>query len=124
MPDTLAERFSVPPTVTGVLLVGAGVAGFALVITTSLVEAAHGALEIVQRKVFAPTPSAVTPLVGLLGVVMVPDPLTTVQRPEPTIAAFPASVAVVAHTAWSGPAMAVVGAALTVTVLVVDAVQP
>ena len=69
-----------------------------LVITTSSDDAVHGELEIVQRKVFAPTPKPVTPDVGLPGVVIVPVPLTNVHVPVPVVAVFPASVAVAAQT--------------------------
>ena len=40
-------------------------------IITSSVDAVHGAFDIVQRKVFAPTPSAVTPEFRVVGVVIV-----------------------------------------------------
>ncbi len=70
---------------------------------------------IVHWNVFAPTPSAVTPLVGEEAVVIVPAPLTKVQVPAPETAVFPASVAVVVHTVWSAPALAAVGALFTVT---------
>jgi hypothetical protein len=52
----------------------------------------------VHLKVFAPTPRAVTPDVGLPGVVIVPAPLTKVHVPVPVVAVLPANVAVVAHT--------------------------
>ena len=67
-------------------------------IITSSKDAVHGAFEIVQRKVFAPTPSAVIPEVRLVGVVIVPAPLTKVQVPIPTAGLLPARVAVVAQT--------------------------
>ena len=57
------------------------------------------------------------PDVGDDGVVMVPDPLTSVQVPVPTSAVFPANVAeVVPHTVWLGPATATVGGATLVMV--------
>ena len=68
-----------------------------LVIVTSSKLAVHGAFDIVHRKTFAPTPSPVTPEVGLVGVVIVPAPLTNVHVPVPTVAVLPASVAVVAQ---------------------------
>ena len=68
-----------------------------LVITTSSKVAVQGAFEIVHLKVFAPTPKAVIPEVGLPGVVIVPAPLINVQVPAPTVAVLPASVAVVAQ---------------------------
>ena len=65
---------------------------------TSSKEAVQGALEIVQRNVFAPTPSDVIVLVGLEDVVIVPAPLMSVQTPVPVVAVFPASVADVPQT--------------------------
>jgi hypothetical protein len=51
----------------------------------------------VHLNVFAPMANPVTPEVGLEGVVIVAVPDTTVQVPVPTVAVFPASVAVVAQ---------------------------
>jgi hypothetical protein len=61
--------------------------------------------------------------VGLDVVVIVPPvPLTMLQVPVPTVGVLPANVTVVnpqvAELVWSAPALAVVGAALTVTVQV------
>ena len=70
----------------------------ALVMITSFVEGAQVPLLIVQRNVLAPTPRAVTVLVGLAGVVIVPLPLTKVQRPLPLTAVLPANVALGPHT--------------------------
>ena len=93
-------------------------------ITTSSKDAVHGAFEIVHLKVFTPTPKPVIPEVGLPGVVIVPVPLTNVQVPVPTVAALPASVAVVAQRVWSDPAVAVVGILLKViTTSSVEAAQ-
>ena len=47
---------------------------------------------------FGPTPNPVTPDVGELGEVIVPDPLTRVHNPVPVVGVFPASVAVVPQT--------------------------
>ena len=55
-------------------------------------------LPIDQTNVFAPTLNAVTPEVGLAGVVTAAVPAMTLHVPVPTVAVFPASVAVVAHT--------------------------
>jgi hypothetical protein len=85
-----------------------------LVIIISSVEAVHGAFAMVQRKVFGPTPRAVIPETGLVGVEIVPAPLTSVQVPVPTTGVFAAIVAVVAQTAWSGPAFDTVGFLLNV----------
>ena len=87
-----------------------------LAITTSSKLAVQGAFDIVHLKVFAPTPSAVIPEVGLPGIVIDPAPLIKVHTPVPTVAVLPASVAVVAQTVWSGPALAIAGGGLTVIV--------
>ena len=73
-----------------------GVADLVIVIWS--VDAAQGALVIVHSNTFAPTPNAVTPDVGDVGVVIVPAPLINVQIPVPTTAVFPANVAVVEQT--------------------------
>ena len=74
------------------------VVGVALrvMITSSIEEQLP--LTIVQRNVFAPTPKLVMPEVGLLGVVIEPEPPTKVHVPVPTEGVLPANVAVVAHT--------------------------
>jgi hypothetical protein len=95
-----------------------------LVMTTSSVEAVHGELLMVHLNVAAPIPRPVTPEIGLVGVVTVAVPDITVQAPVPTVAVFPARVAVAAQTAWSEPAAEVVGAAfLVMTTSSVEAVQ-
>src|SRR6266567_8861803 len=77
------------------------------VMVTSEVESVQVPLWIVQRKTFAPNPRPVTPDVGLLGVVIVPVPLTSVHVPVPTVGLLPARVAVlVSQKAWSAPALA------------------
>ena len=68
--------------------------------------AVQGALVMVQRNTFAPTPKPVIPEVGELEVVIVPVPETSVHDPVPTVAVLPARLAVVAHTVWSAPAAA------------------
>ena len=82
--------------------------------TTSSVDAAHGAFDIVQRKVYDVPAVPVKVEVGLDGVPIVPPvPLIIVQLPVPIVGALPASVTdVCPHVAalvWSGPALAVVG---------------
>jgi hypothetical protein len=78
-------------------------------ITSSVLEE-QVPLEMVQRNVFAPTPSPVTMEVALDAEVIVPVPLTRLHAPVPEAATFPAIVAEdVVHTLWSGPALAVVG---------------
>jgi len=62
-------------------------------------------------------------LVGLVGVAMFPpDPDIMLQDPVPVTGEFPANVVDVrphiAGPVWSGPALAVVGSGLTVTVAV------
>ena len=57
----------------------------------------------------------VTVVVGLVGVVIVPLPLTSVQSPVPTSGVFPAMVAV-AQTVCGGPAFAGVTLASILTV--------
>jgi hypothetical protein len=73
----------------------------------TLEESAQVPLVIFHLKTFAPVPKAVTVVVGLVGVVIVPLPLTNDQVPVPTEGVFAAMVAV-AHTVWFGPAFAVV----------------
>jgi len=79
-----------------------------LVMVISSDVAVQGALVMVQRNTFAPTPKPVSPEVGELGVVTVPAPETRVHEPVPTVGVLPARVAVVAHTVWSAPAAATV----------------
>ena len=52
----------------------------------------------------------------LLGVVTEPPaPVMMLQVPVPTVGAFAANTTELAHTVWSGPALAVVGAPFIVT---------
>lgn len=78
------------------------------VITTSSCASAQTPFNKVHRNVFAPAPSPVTPLLGLVGAVMEPAPETKDQVPPPVVGEFPASVAEVAQTVWFGPALAFV----------------
>ena len=81
------------------------------VMTTSSVEAVHGAFEIVQRKVEVVPAVPVNADVGLVGVVMLPPaPETIVHKPVPKTGLFAAKVVEVPQMFWSGPAFAVVGA--------------
>jgi len=94
-----------------------------MIVMVSL-DAGQVALVIVQTKLFTPTDNPVTPEVGELGVVTVALPVMTVHAPVPTAGVFPASVAVVEQTSWSGPAFDVVGEASLVTMTVsFDAAQ-
>lgn len=98
-----------------------------VVITTSSVEAAQGELDIVQRRMATPgTAKPVTPEVGEEGVVIVAVPETTVHVPVPVVGVLPAKVAVVTpHAGFiSKPALAVVGAAFTVTDAVLACTEP
>jgi len=77
----------------------------------SSVEGVQGApFVIVQRNVFVPMLKPVTPDELEVGVVTVALPAIIVHIPDPYTGKFPASVAVVAQTAWSMPASDVVGA--------------
>jgi hypothetical protein len=67
------------------------------VMITSSLLGVQVPLEIVQRKVFGPTPSPVIVEVALVEEVIFPDPLTRLHIPVPVEGTFPASVAVVAH---------------------------
>ena len=66
-------------------------------VTVSLVDPQPGLL-MVHTNVFAPTLNAVTPDVGLPGVVTDALPAMTVHVPVPTTGVLPASVAVVEQT--------------------------
>ena len=79
------------------ILALAVVGGVSRKIVMSSTEGVHTPLEIVQRNVFTPKLNPVTPEVGEVGVVTTPVPANTVHVPVPTIGAFAASVAVVAH---------------------------
>jgi len=85
------------------------VGGVTPVIITWSEDGVQGGLEIVHSKTFAPTPKFVIPDVSEFGFVIVPEPLTSVHVPVPTVAVLPANVAVVPHTDWSVPAAATVG---------------
>ena len=89
---------------------------FTMIATSSvLIGFAHAPLLIVQRKMFVPIPSPVTPLVGDPGVLIVPLPLTRLQMPVlGGVGLFPASEVMVVgvHNCWSGPAFAVAAFAL------------
>ena len=79
------------------------------VITTSSCEFGQVPFKSVQRNVLGPTPKPVTVVLGLLTLVIVPEPLINVHVPFPVEGVFPASVAVVPQITWLGPAFAVVG---------------
>lgn len=79
-----------------------------VIVTWSVVMPfAHGPLLQVHWNTFAPTARPVTVLLGDAGDVIVPLPLTNVHKPVAgKIGVLPLSVAEVAHTCWSGPALA------------------
>lgn len=85
------------------------------VITTSSVEGAHTLLEVVHLSVVDPTPRLFTMLTGLVGdAIVTAGPDTQLHAPLPNAGVFPASVAVLTHTVWSGPALAAVGGTLMI----------
>ena len=67
-------------------------------ITTVSFEEGQLKLLIVQTNVLEPTLKFVVPDVGSLGVVTLPDPVSTVHAPAPTVGVLPANVVVVEHT--------------------------
>ena len=73
-------------------------------IFTSSVELGQLPPAIVQRNVFSPADKLLTVVVGSLALANVPLPEITDQVPVPEVGALAASVAVVPHTDWSGPA--------------------
>lgn len=78
----------------------------------------------VHIKTFVPAPTPVMVVVGEDGVVIVPEPLITVQVPVPTVGAFPAMVNVELQPTCVAPAFELVGAATPVMVTVeVDGVH-
>jgi len=69
----------------------------------------------VQRSVFRPGLSEPSALLKAVGVEMLAEPTTMVQRPVPVVGAVPAKVAAVLHTVWSTPAVTVKALLLTTT---------
>ena len=94
-----------------------------LVMVISSNVAAQGALVMVQRNTFAPTPNPVIPELAALGEVIVPVPETSVHDPVPAVGVFPARVAVVAQINWSVPAAAVRFALISIITSSVEATQ-
>jgi hypothetical protein len=97
-----------------------------LVKTTSSVDAVHGALLMVQRKVaLVPAGTPVTVEVRDDGVVMVAVPLITLHKPEPMVGALAERVNdPTLQLDKSAPAFAVVGDWTMVTACEAVAVQP
>ena len=87
-------------------------------IATKSFELPHTPLLTVQRKIFIPTGKLEIDVVGLVGVTMVPPPVTNVHVPvDGAVAVLAAIVAFtptmpVKQSDWSGPALAVCEAAL------------
>lgn len=78
-----------------------------MVTWSEVMPLAHGPLFKVHWNTLVPMDKPLTPLVGLPALLKVPVPLTTVHVPVAgAIGELPASVAVAAHTFWSGPAFA------------------
>jgi hypothetical protein len=100
----------------------AAVVGLRLnVMTTSSVDAVQGAFEMVHLKVYVVPAVPLNVDVGLAAFPKLPPaPLTILHAPVPAAAVLAASVTVVSpHVAapvWSGPALAVVGVALFVSI--------
>ena len=78
---------------------------------TSSMLGVHTPLVMVQRKVaLLPTGTPVTPLLALVGVVIVAVPDTNVHKPVPLAGTLPARVKLpLLHCSWSDPAAAGVG---------------
>ena len=94
--------------------------GALIVIVAVEVAAAQAPLVTVQVKVLLPTAKPVTPEVGLLGVVTVPEPDVKVQAPVPTVVVAFKFVVVTLHKFCVAPAFDCEGAlTLMVTVAVV-----
>lgn len=94
-PAEVAFRFELfPATIElGVAVTGVGAATVEELITTSSDKSGQAPFANVQRKVLFPIPKPVTAEVGDDGVVIVPDPPTTVHAPTPVVGVFPAKVA-------------------------------
>lgn len=73
-----------------------------------------------HSRIFIPSPKPVTVVLGLFGLVIVPDPDITDHVPAPVVGVLPANVVVgeLIHTVWFGPANAILGAGSTITVMV------
>lgn len=91
----LPARVAVPPVVAHIVCDGPAldaVGKLSLAIDTVADEGGQTPLLIVHWKIFIPTPSAVMPVVGEFGEVIVPAPEINVQLPVPTPGRFPAMV--------------------------------
>ena len=73
-------------------------------------------MEIVQRKIFVPTPRSVIVVLCDVGATIVPVPEISVHMPVPVTGVFAAIVVTESQSVWSGPAAATVGAGSRVIV--------
>lgn len=88
------------------------------VMTTSSVEVAQGALEIVQRNVYVFPEVPVKLELGLAAdVTEPPAPEMMLQAPVPTLGVFAAKLVLVAHSVWSEPALAALGLLMKLTTM-------
>ena len=102
--------------------------GMALKITvTSAVLGVHVPLLMVQRKTYVPAASAVKVELPLPLALKLPvPPLTMLHTPVPVVGVLPPRAVLVSmpHRFWVEPAVAVVGAAVTVTLTACVPLQP
>ena len=126
MPPTCVSIVGVPlQTVVVPEILEGWVEPVLIVITTSSVEGKQGAFEIVQRRVYVFPATPVKAEVGLEAVAIEPPaPEMMLHAPVPLVGVLAAKFVVVAQTAWSGPALAIVVAGVTVMVPVAVEVQP
>ena len=85
----------------------AGASGNERVMRTSSMLVGQGPFEMVQRKKLGPRASPATAVLGLLGVMMVPEPKARLQLPVPVVGALALRIATESQTVWSGPALEV-----------------
>jgi len=110
LPASVAVVPQTPKSAPAVAVVGRSFVTF----TSSL--AAQPFCVTVQRSVFMPGLIEPSALLKAVGVEMLAEPTTTVQRPvPPETGAVPAKVAAVLHTVWSTPAVTVKALLLTTT---------
>lgn len=126
MPVTIGLKLTTlphnPASIDTVIFAGqvtcGGSQGMKVIVISSL-DGMHGALSIVQRRTLVPAVKPLTVDVGLDEFVKIPEPDITLQVPAPTTGMFAAKTAIgLLTTLWSGPAFAVVGGFIIVTVAV------
>jgi hypothetical protein len=116
-PEVAAERLkedAATQTDDGCVIVASAVAP-AVTVTCEELEG-HVPLLMVHSKTFAPAPNPVTPDVGDVGDVILPEPLIKVHKPVPEAGVFPVNVVVVPQTVCGLPATEVVGGVTPVIV--------